>query len=199
MNMLKNPPSGDKSVQRKYFAEKRRVLSSHPERKADLDSEIQSRLVLTREFREADVVLLYISQPREIATDMILSAALINGKLAAAPRCGEEGEMTFFAIGGKRDLKPGRFGIMEPAEYCEPVELSERTLCVCPALACDMSGRRLGYGGGYYDRFLKDFPGVSVALCYTDAVVPALPREEHDVPVEMIVTDSYVKQITDIR
>lgn len=199
MNPLKDAPSGSKEVRRRYYLEKRRVLSSDPEQKAALDMDIQSRLLLSRQFREADTVLLYISRPHEIATDMIMSGALINGKTVAAPRCGDDGVMRFYRVRGMSDLAPGRFGIPEPIEGSEPVEITAETLCVCPALSCDLGGYRLGFGGGWYDRFLKDFGGVSAALCYTDSLVPELPREEQDVPVDMIVTDSYVKEVNIMR
>ena len=195
MNPLKELPSGDKDVRRRFYLEKRRVLSADPERKAQLDMDIQSRLLLSSEFRESDTILLYISRMHEIATDMILSGALINGKAVAAPKCCQDGVMRFFRISGTRDLAPGRYGVLEPVEGCEPAELTAKTLCVCPALSCDMAGCRLGFGGGWYDRFLKDFGGISAALCYTDALVPELPREDHDIPVDMIVTDSYIKTI----
>ena len=195
MSAVKNPPTADKKVQRAYYSEKRKILMKNNERKAALDKEIQSRLILSAEYRRCKSVLLYSALENEIATSMIMYAALSNGKTVAYPRCEGEGIMRFFCVGSLSELVPGSYGILEPREGAEPFEPDGGSLCVCPAMSCDMQGYRLGYGGGYYDRFLSGFCGVSAALCYTDAVVPSLPREDFDIPVGMIVTDSYVRRI----
>ena len=195
MNALKHPPLTDKSVQRRLYQEKRRSLLSDAERKASLDREIQSRLILSPAYRACDQVFLYAAREHEIATSMIIFAALANHKSVALPRCGENGVMSFYRISGTHELVPGRYGIPEPSAFCEEAAPGERTLCVCPCLCCDMQGVRLGFGGGYYDRFLRDFPGVSAALCYADALLPALPREPHDIPVNIIVTDQFIREI----
>lgn len=196
MNAVKKPPLTDKAVQRRLFREKRRVLSQDPAQKAALDREIQSRLILSREFREADTVLVYASRADEIATSMIIFAALANHKTVAVPRCSDDGTMRFYRIGGMSDLVTGRYGIPEPRDGCAPVEADARSLCVCPCLCCDMQGIRLGFGKGYYDRFLSGYEGTAAALCYADALLPELVREPHDVPVGMIVTEHFIRPVS---
>ena len=195
MSGIKKPPLTDKSVQRRLFIEKRRVLMQDAARKSALDREIQSRLILTPAYRAADTVLVYIGRDDEIATSMIIFAALANHKTVAVPRCEGDGVMRFYRIDGMSDLITGRYGISEPREGCESIEPDARSLCVCPCLCCDMQGYRLGFGKGSYDRFLRDFPGKAAALCYADALLPEIVREEHDVPVTMIVTDQFVREI----
>ena len=195
MNSLKKPPMTDKSIQRRLFSEKRRVLMLDPERKTALDREIQSRLILSPAYREAETVLTYVGRENEIATSMIIFAALANHKTVAVPRCLDDGEMRFCRIGGMSDLVAGKFGILEPRESCEPVTPDERSLCICPCLCCDMQGYRLGFGRGYYDRFLSEYTGTSAVLCYADALLPELFREPHDVPVNLIVTDQYMREV----
>ena len=195
MNPAANPPSGDKSVQRNFFLEKRKILMKNKNEKAGLDSEIQSRLVISPEYRACSAVFIYAARGHEIATSMIIHAALANGKTVAMPRCEDGGIMRFYRICSTADLALGRFGIAEPVDGCELCEPDESTLCVCPALACDMNGCRLGFGGGWYDRFLSGFKGTSAVLCYADAFIPALPREDHDIPVNMIVTERFIKRI----
>ena len=193
MNTVRKPPLADKSVQRRLFVEKRRVLAKDARKKSDLDREIQSRLILSSAYRAASAVLLYAAREHEIAASMILHAALANGKTVAYPRCEEDGVMRFYQVGGMSELVPGRYGIPEPAAGCAPFVPDRRTLCVCPCLCCDMQGYRLGFGGGYYDRFLADFPGVSAALCYADAFLTELMHEPFDVPVQMIFTEQFAK------
>ena len=195
MTGLKKPPLTDKSVQRKLYSEKRRVLLQEPDRKTALDREIQSRLILSSAYRDADTVLVYVGRENEIATSMIIFAALANHKIAAVPRCEADGVMQFYRISGMSDLIPGSLGIPEPREGCEPVTPDEHCLCVCPCLCCDMQGYRLGFGKGYYDRFLSDFGGTAAVLCYADALLPELASEPHDVPVNLIVTEQFVREV----
>lgn len=195
MSTIRKPPLADKAVQRSLFKEKRRVLAMDHEAKTALDSDIQSRLILSSAYRSAGAVMLYAAGEHEIATSMIFYAAAANNKTVAYPRCETGGMMRFYRVESLGDLAPGRFGILEPVLGCEPFEPDERTLCVCPCLCCDMKGYRLGYGGGYYDRYLAGFPGTSAALCYSGALLPELAKEPHDIPVDIIFTEQYVKTL----
>ena len=85
-------------------------------------------------------------------------------------------------------LAAGRFGIMEPVNRTAPAIPDEDSLCIVPALTCDKSGLRLGYGRGYYDRFLAGFPGKSVIICYSD-FVGEVPAEPHDRRADAVITD----------
>ena len=153
--------------------------------------EIQTRLLISPAYRSADTVLLYMARPNEIATSLILHAAFANHKTVALPVCMDRGRMIFRRIRSSADVAPGRFGILEPKAECEQITPDDKTLCVCPALCCDMRGYRLGFGGGYYDRFLADFTGVKAALCYADSVIPQIQAEDFDIKMDVIHTDSF--------
>ena len=187
------PVSIEKPYLRDFFIEQRRNLCDDLERKTALDLEIQTRLLISPEYRAADTILLYMARPHEIATSLIMHAAFANRKTVALPVCLDQGEMIFRRIGSLSDLVPGRFGILEPAEKCEKVTADEKTLCVCPALSCDMRGYRLGFGGGYYDRYLAGFPGKKAALCYADSMIPTIREDDYDIRMDVIFTDSYTR------
>lgn len=191
--MMTNPASIEKSYLRDFFKEQRRSLCDDFERKNAQDLEIQTRLLISREYRAADTVLLYMARPFEIATSMILHAALANHKVLGLPVCLENNKMIFRRVSSLVDLKAGKFGILEPSNDCEEIVCDEKTLCVCPALSCDMRGFRLGFGGGCYDRFLSDFKGIKAALCYTDSVIPLIQEDEFDIKMDVIHTDSYTR------
>ena len=159
------PASADKPYLRDFFIEQRKALCEDMGRKNALDLEIQTRLLITPEYRAADTILLYMARPTEIAT----------------------------CIDSLNDLAPGRFGILEPTAQCEEIIPDEHTLCICPALCCDMRGYRLGFGGGYYDRYLADFPGVKAALCYADSMIPKIGEEPFDIKMDVILTDSFTR------
>ena len=190
---MTNPASTEKPYLREFFLEQRKQLCEDQQRKNELDTEIQIRLLISREYREADTVLLYMARPHEIATSKILYAALANHKTVGMPVCIDDEHMIFRRIESKSDLVIGKFGILEPKEICEEIKPDEHTLCVCPALSCDMRGSRLGFGGGYYDRYLSGFAGRKAALCYSDSIIPQIHSFDHDIPMDIIFTDNFTR------
>ena len=192
---LSKPTRSDKPYLRDYFLERRRELVADADRKAALDAEIQTRLLMSAAYRDADTVLLYMARPHEISTSLIIHAALANHKTVGLPVCLDDGIMEFRRIDSLSDLRPGRYGILEPPENEEVIIPDAHTLCVCPSLCCDMRGFRLGFGGGYYDRYLADFPGIAAALCYADSLIPEIEHGDFDIHTDLVVTDSYIKYI----
>ena len=190
-----NPASSAKPYLRDYFSEQRKKLCEDAERKNALDLEIQTRLLISREYRGAETILIYMARPAEIATSLIIHAAFANGKKVALPVCLDGQTMVFRRIETLADLVPGRYGILEPPDGAQDVVPDENTLCVCPALCCDMRGYRLGFGGGYYDRYLAGFPGTKAALCYADSFVPLIKEEAFDMKMDVIHTDSFSRRM----
>ncbi|MBQ3330028.1 MAG: 5-formyltetrahydrofolate cyclo-ligase [Ruminococcus sp.] len=188
-----NPASAEKPYLREFFLEQRKRLCEDRQRKDDLDAEIQIRLLMSRDYRDADTVLLYMARRHEIATSMIMHAALANGKTVGYPVCMNDHHMIFRRIAAVSDFVQGRYGILEPKTECETIVPDDKTLCVCPALSCDMRGFRLGFGGGYYDRYLKDFTGKKAALCYADSIVPVIHSFDYDIKMDVIHTDSFTR------
>lgn len=162
-------------------------------RKALADHRIAVRLRSLLCYRRAKTVLVYVSMPIEVDTREIISKALSDGKRVAVPRCvpGTR-EMEFYLIESLDELSPGTFGVLEPVP--NPGRLLRdfsHSICVVPALACDRNGYRLGYGGGYYDRFLRDYPGEKVLILYKCCLVAHLWHGRFDVPVDRIVTEYF--------
>ena len=146
-------------------------------------------------FKRADAVLLYFAKGSEVDLSALAELALDMGKCVAYPRCSGKGEMTFHKISSLDELKEGSFGIMEPLEGSPLCDCDNgRTVCFVPALAYDKEGFRLGWGGGYYDRFLADFQGCKIGVTYAACVADKLPRGEYDIKTDYIVTESQVKR-----
>lgn len=177
---------------RKRFKELRESLSSAVRRSADFA--MTARFLSLREYRESETLLCYVSSAIECSTGGIIKRALIDKKRVAVPKCRPDThEMDFFVITSAADLTGEFYGIPEPDENrCERLSSFEGALCLVPGLAFDKSGFRLGFGGGYYDRFLRDFPGKTVALCYFDCVAGELPRCEFDLPVSCVITEKTI-------
>ena len=143
-------------------------------------------------FEQCKTVFCYVSRSDEINTRSIIEKTLSLGKTVAVPRTvGTERRMEFIQIGGLHELIPGNFNILEPPENVEKIQQGDRhTLCLIPALCTDKNGHRVGYGGGYYDRFLSNFPGESVVLVYSFLSETELPVESYDIPAGWVVTET---------
>lgn len=132
----------------------------------------------------AESVFTYVSTEIEVDTRRLIRYCLERRIPVAAPVSGDT-ELTFYYISRSNDLTPGRFGIDEPKRDRIAVA-DERTLCVVPALCADGMGMRLGYGRGYYDRFLSEFHGMSVILCY-ESFRREVPCEAHDIGTDLTI------------
>ena len=178
---------------------KRQLRLEYRAKRAQIPEEEKraSDFKITREFLNTDVylkaqeILCYVSTKDEIDTSGIISDALKNGKKVFVPKCTEQkGVMLFYRISSFDDLKVGSYGIFEPVNVCPDNEWRQTTkmsVCVVPTLCCDSAGNRLGYGGGYYDRFLRDYDGKTVCLCYSRFSNVDLPIEENDVPCNIVI------------
>jgi 5-formyltetrahydrofolate cyclo-ligase len=172
-----------------------------PEKKARMDEAIQQKLQSLPEYAAADVLLTYVSKPIEVDTSAILREALAGGKRVAVPRClPETTGLEFYEIASSGDLEPGCYGVLEPVlSRCRPVGASRSAVCIVPGLGFDSQGYRLGYGKGYYDRFLARFRGVTVGLCYSGCTRWDLPHGYFDRPVDILVTERYIRRISEER
>jgi len=164
--------------------------------KAALDLRITRRVTAMWSYRDADTLFIYVSGPLEVDTRAIIHHALAEGKRVAVPRCIDDTRnMQFWLIKSEEDLESGAFGILEPKEHCEPATATAQSLCLVPGLAFDLSGMRLGFGKGYYDRFLSKFPGSRAGLCYEGCLRPRVPCGRFDQRISVIVTEKRILRI----
>lgn len=174
------------------FLSKRKSLNKEKKREAEL--EIQSRLLMTDEYRACDSVLVYVSTDSEIDTKGIIAAAFANKKRVAVPVTNEDYSLSFYYINSFEELSIGRFGILEPINRDNKATDFVNSICIIPALCCDLSGNRVGYGKGCYDRFLAQYSGKKICLVYGDNVLPQIESEKTDVSVDIIVSDLFLKR-----
>lgn len=173
-------------------------LALEHEQKKMLDERIFNRLISIWAFKECETVFCYASTPIEVDTFQFIEYSLSLGKKIALPYCIENSrEMDFYYIKSLDDLKIRTFHVYEPiAQQCEKVTDFSKGVCVVPALAYDQSGYRLGYGKGYYDRFLARFGGETIGICYSSCVVPLLPHGKYDKHVDLLLTEKWVKPVS---
>ncbi len=149
------------------------------------------------EYRKAEILMIFLSLHNEIDTAPIALRAWQDRKRVLAPKISwDQRRMLPIQIDSLFDgMTSGAMGIREPANGM-PIPVSLIDLVIVPGLGFDLHGNRLGRGRGFFDRFLahKDFRGVSCALAFEDQVVENVPAGEHDIPVDMLVTDKQVRR-----
>ena len=174
---------------RRKFRQAREALTA--EEAAEKSARIAGRIAGMREFREASTVLLYRAVPGEPDLQALIRHPASAGKRFAFPVCVSRTEMKAMVPGGWRQ---GMFRIPEPdPESSEETAPGGIDLAICPGVAFDSRGTRLGMGGGYYDRFLPECGNAAVILAAFEAQrAECLPREETDIPMDGIVTEEAV-------
>ena len=153
---------------------------------------IAARLLALDAYRNAGTVCCFVGTAREIDTRPILEDALLSGKRLCVPLCTSPGQMEMRAIAALDCLAPGTMGILEPPPDTPVTDAAEIDLAVLPCVSCDKQGRRLGYGGGYYDRFLRHYTGAAVLLCRERLLRTDIPVEAHDIPIPHVLTEEGV-------
>lgn len=169
----------------------RRRLAQQP--RPDWTPLIRAFLALP-ELRTAQTVLLFYGVDKEPDTRDLIAGLLRRGKTVALPRCLPGRRMEARAVTGLDDLCPGAYGIPEPGEVCPVVGRDRIDLILVPNLCCDKRGYRLGHGAGYYDRYLAGYAGITAALCPEEWLQEELPRDEFDLPVGLVLTQTRVRR-----
>ena len=134
--------------------------------KAEADSQLTQRFIQLPAFQEAKTLATYLSMGHEFSTASLIQAALQLGKRVCVPRTYPQGRMEFVEY-DPDILEKTRFGLLEPNEKGKLVDKSEIDLIHVPGLVFQSKGYRIGYGGGYYDRYLEDFTGKTVSTIYS--------------------------------
>jgi len=174
----------DKATIRKQIRELKKAMTAE---EIQQSSEKLGELFLSSElYRQAKTIYGYLPYNQEVRTTTIVAQALADGKKVAVPKVYGE-QMKFIYLTDLSQVEKGYCGIPEPIAD-EPVADDPTALVLLPGLAFDRQGHRMGYGGGFYDKFLATEPHhPTIALCYSFQVLPQLPAEEFDVPVDVVL------------
>ena len=157
--------------------------------KAASSAAICRHIMAMPEYRDAETVFCFVGRAHEIDTASLLQGILADGKRLCVPLCVDKGIMELRQITDLEQLVPGSYGIQEPPADAPTVSVDEVDLSIIPCLTCDHGGRRLGFGGGYYDRFLSVYRSAAVMVCRERLIREELPVEPHDMPIPWVVTE----------
>lgn len=170
----------------------RRLLLSLKEQ-TDAGIIIQDTFMAMPEYLASGSLALYWAVNGEVSTEKVINRALSAGKTVFLPAV-EGKTMSFRRISGLYDLEAGRFGIMQPGSGCPVADPEAIETIIVPGVGFDLSGQRIGYGKGYYDRVLHRLEGSGrlTAFCYQFQLVDSLAGEKHDVVMDRIITEQRV-------
>ena len=186
--------SGAKAALRRVVLRRRDALPGGE--RALLSARIVTTVLDLRTYQEADVVLAYASFGTELQTDELLRRVLVDGKTLVLPRV-ERGGLGLYEVRDLAgDLAPGTWGIREPEpDRCPPADPGGVGFALIPGVAFDRRARRLGYGGGFYDRLLAGGLPEETSLvsgAFGVQIVDEVPTDPHDAPVDLVVTEGAV-------
>ena len=174
-----------KSELRKQVLQEMKVLPR--EQKQFIDQALTERLLKHPFYQEAKVIASYLSFPHEFQTQELIEQALKDGKKVLIPKTYPKGRMDFVVYNPQQLVKTS-FGLLEPQGNLEVVDASQIDLIHVPGLAFTTEGYRIGYGGGYYDRYLEHFSGNTLSTIYPCQIQDFIP-ENHDIPVQEVLID----------
>ncbi len=163
-----------------------------------LSDEIEKRCAGLPEIEATQTIHIYLSAVNhEVNTHRLITTLLDRGKRVVVPRCDTEpGKLKHIRINSLEELKPSRFGLLEPDHVPQSeVTSAELDLIIAPLLAFDRSGRRLGFGGGYYDYLFGHSACPKIGLAYAFQEVEHIPSEPHDRKLDIIVTEKEIIRI----
>lgn len=179
----------DKNIIRKEMLAKRNALALKEIEKNS--AIITDKILQSKEFTAAKTVFTYLSMNSEVSTYELVKHTWRHGKKAAVPVVlSGDPNMQFRIIDSFDNLVQSRFGVMEPCQG-EAAVPDNDSLIIVPGLVFDRNKNRIGYGGGYYDRYLrKNKMMANIGICFSFQIIDFIKCEEHDIPVDKIITES---------
>ncbi len=163
------------------------------EERAQQNQKIIEKLFTLPEFQNAERIGFFASEEFEVNTDELIKKSLETGKKVFLPKVRNNTELEFHEIKNLDELELGEYSIRAPKAEAPKIEISKIDLLVVPALAFTKTGDRLGRGGGFFDRVLQKFAGVSVGLAFDFQMLPELPIEEWDKKVSRVLSAAEIE------
>lgn len=166
------------------------------EEKRQIENDLYDNLYRTSLWQTASVIGITYPQENEWNTIPIMQRAWEEGKCVSIPKVEVSSKtMIFYQINHEGDVERGAYNIFEPKSNLQPLMKNDIDLLFVPGLVFDQEGFRIGYGGGYYDRFLTDYQHQTVSLVSKLQLVNEVPYEAHDIPVQYYILEDGVMKI----
>ncbi len=171
-----------KDLRKKYLIKRENVLDRDKKDKIIYEKVINNLLV-----KRSRGILIYVSYGSEVSTLELIDYFWKKNKIVAAPKV-ENGEINFYTVNSWDELKKGYKDILEPVSFKKLEEFTD-FVSITPGICFNQDFYRIGYGGGYYDRFYQNHDLYKIGLCYKEMIVSEKFQEERDIPVDEIISD----------
>ncbi len=168
---------------RKQILLKRELLSLKEVQ--DKSTVICKKIISSPVYNSAKVIYLYSAVKNEVDVSFIMRDAQKKDKIVAFPKV-EGKKITFYSVTSDKQFQRGAFSILEP---CSGITAPKADLIIVPGVAFDARGLRLGYGGGFYDRYLSKCDACCIGVAYDFQILKQIPQEKHDVILDKIISD----------
>jgi len=179
-----------KNELRKKYLDLRKSKDEYELKKAS--ETIVENLESISEFKKAETIMVYVSYRNEVDTHELITKLIGQNKRVCVPLCGENCSMTAREIKDFAELVSGSYGILEPKEDSPIVSKNDIDFVVVPGCVFSRNGHRIGYGKGYYDRFLDGMTFKTAGLCYSFCLLDEVPYEKTDIALDFVVTENGV-------
>jgi len=170
-----------KKTLRKKYLEIRNSIENRDKK----NNGILKKVLENSYIKNSSLILVYVSFNNEVDTIELINK-LINRKKIAVPKI-ENNEMSFYIISSLNELEIGTFNVLEPISKTKVVDFSN-SCCIVPGICFNKNGYRIGYGKGYYDKFLKDYNGYSIGLTYDECLIELEFQDNYDIKVDKIIS-----------
>lgn len=167
------------------------------------DAAITDQVMKLSQYQSAQTLFCFVSLPGEVDTSGILADAFANGKRVCVPKCISDGVMKVYQIKSQEELEEaGAYHILEPKGRTGQehpgengcVAPEEIELAIVPCVSCSRDGKRLGHGGGYYDRYLAQTSAYKAVVCREKEMCEEIPVDAHDVEMDLVITENHIKR-----
>ena len=186
-------PMDNKATLRDSTSGARNSIDGHYREMAE--ATIRGKIIQSPEIITASTIATYVSYQSEVDTHQLITHWLSERKRVVVPKV-IDNNLSFFEINQMSDVVPGYRGILEPTNVSTITNPMEIDVCIVPGLAFDINGYRLGYGKGFYDRFLASYPHISIGICFTNQLFYEIPHTKADIPVRCIITDTVTIEVS---
>ena len=172
-------------MNKKILRNKYKNIRKNVKEKEKQDNIIFNKVINLQEYKQSDLILIYVSLKDEVDTIKLIKYSLKISKKVAVPKC-ECDDIVFYYINSLEDLEEGKFGILEP-KINKVVEDFDNSICIIPGVAFDKQNNRIGYGRGFYDRFLENYRGIKIGLTYKECICDKIDVNENDIKMDKVI------------
>ncbi len=173
----------NKKILREKYLNIRKNINK--ENKQKYDNDIFNKVINLQEYKESKLVLIYVSLKYEADTFNLINYSLNTNKKVAVPKCKGD-NIIFYEIKNLKDLEEGSFGILEPKTNKSITDFNN-SICIIPGVAFDKQNNRIGYGKGFYDRFLKNYKGIKIGLTYKECICDKIDNDINDIKLDKVI------------